>query len=148
MEYRTGKIGRVMIIRFDHGDDFLHELTDMIKKEKIRSGWFQIFGGMRKANVVIGPEKPVMPPVPVWHEVDEARETIGIGSVFWDGENPRIHLHACMGHHGETLTCCIREGTRVYLILEVILFEIEGFSADRPWFEEGGFNKLSFKKTP
>ena len=35
MEYRTGKIGRVMIIRFDHGDDFLHELTDMIKKENI-----------------------------------------------------------------------------------------------------------------
>jgi len=144
MEYRTGRVGRVVVIRFDHGDNFLQELTDVIKKENIRSGWFQILGGMRNADVVIGPEEPIMPPEPVWREVDEARETLGIGSVFWDGEEPKIHLHAAMGHHGETLTCCVRKGTRVYLILEVILFEIEGLSASRPWFEKGGFNRLSF----
>ena len=144
MEYRTGRVGRVIVVRFDHGDDFLKGLTDVIKKENIHSGWFQILGGMRKADVVIGPEEPVMPPEPIWKEVDEARETLGIGSIFWDGEEPKIHLHAAMGHHGETLTCCVRKGTQVYLILEVILFEIEGLPAGRPWFKEGGFNRLSF----
>ncbi len=144
MEYRTGKVGRVIVIRFDHEDDFLKDLLHVIKKEKIFSGWFQILGGMKKADVVIGPKKPVMPPEPIWHEVQEARETLGLGTIFWEGEEPKIHLHAAMGDHGNTLTCCVRKGTLVYLILEVIICEIEGLNADRPWFEEGGFNKLSF----
>lgn len=144
MEYRTGTVGRVFVIRFDHGDNFLEGLLEVIKKETISSGWFQILGGIRQAGVVIGPAEPVVPPEPVWQEVDEARETIGIGSIFWDGEEPKIHLHAAMGHHGDTLTCCMRKGTKVYLILEVLLFEINGVKANRPWFEDGGFNRLSF----
>jgi len=144
MEYGTGKAGRVIVIRFDHGDDFLLSLTEVIKKEKIRCGWFQVFGGLRKAEVVTGPKKPVVPPEPVWRQVDEPREVVGIGSVFWDGEEPKIHLHAALGHHGDTLTCCVRKGTRVYLLLEVMLVEIEGLSASRPWFAQGEFFKLSF----
>ena len=85
-----------------------------------------------------------MPPEPVWRDVDEAREVVGSGSIFMDGEEPRIHLHAAMGHHGDTLTACIRKHTKVYLILEVILFELSGIDADRPWYEEGGFNRLTF----
>ncbi len=144
MEYRTGSIGRVLTIRFDHGDDFLDELKQLILAEKIKSGWFQILGGVRQAGVVTGPKEPVMPPKPVWREVNEAREVVGTGSVHMDGEEPRIHLHAAMGHHGDTLTACIRENTKVYLILEVILFELQGVDASRPWYEKGGFNRLTF----
>ncbi len=144
MEYRTGSIGRVLIIRFDHDDDFLAELKQLILAEKIKSGWFQILGGVRQAGVVTGPKEPVMPPEPVWREVNEAREVLGTGSVHMDGEEPRIHLHAAMGHHGNTLTACIRENTKVYLILEMILFELQGIDASRPWYEKGGFNRLTF----
>ena len=49
-----------------------------------------------------------------------------------------------MGHHGDTLTACIRKHTKVYLILEILLFELSGFQADRPWYDEGGFNRLTF----
>ncbi len=145
MKYRTGSIGRVIMARFDHGDDFLFELTELIKKEKLKSGWFQILGGMRHAGVVTGPKEPTMPPEPVWEEVDGAREVVGAGSVFWDGDEPKIHLHAAMGHHGETLTACIRKNTKIYLILEVIFFELQGINATRPWFEKGQFNKLQFE---
>lgn len=144
MDYRTGSIGRVLSIRFDHGDDLLEGLKEIILKEKIRSGWFQILGGVIQAGVVTGPKEPTMPPDPVWREVDEAREVLGSGSVHMDGEEPRIHLHAAMGHHGDTLTACIRKNTKVYLILEVILFELKGIDASRPWYEEGGFNRLTF----
>jgi len=144
MDYRTGSIGRVVMIRFDHEDDLLEGLQDIVRKEQIKNGWFQILGGLRRAGVVTGPEKPVMPPTPVWREVDEAREVVGCGSVYMDGAEPKIHLHAAMGHHGETLTACIRKNTRIYLILEVILFELSGIEAGRPWFEEGGFNRLTF----
>lgn len=144
MDYRSGKINRVFTIRFDDGDDFLGELTNLIIKENIRTGWFHVIGGLREAGVVTGPKEPVMPPEPVWDEVRGARETLGTGSIFWDDDEPKIHLHAAMGHHGDTLTACVRKQTKVYLVLEVYLIEITEIDASRPWFEKGGFNRLTF----
>jgi len=144
MDYRQGSTGRVFCVRFDDGDDFLGGLTELVKQEQIRQAWFQVIGGLREAGVVTGPKQPTMPPDPVWAELTSVRETLGIGTVFWEGEEPRIHLHAALGHHGDTLTACVRKGTKVYLVLEVMLIEIVGFAADRPWFAKGGFNRLSF----
>jgi len=144
MEYRSGKMGRVFVIRFDDGDNFLESLEDLIVREDIRNGWFHVIGGLREAGVVTGPKTPVMPPEPVWDEVRGAREVLGAGSIFWDHDKPKIHLHAALGHHGDTLCACVRKNTRVYLVLEVYLVEIAGFSASRPWYAEGGFNRLTF----
>ena len=144
MEYAKGEIRRVFVIRFDHGDNFLEELTAVVKKENIREAWFHVLGGIRRAEVVTGPKKPTMPPEPVWRQIDEAREVIGLGSVFWEGQEPKIHLHAALGHHGDTVCVCLRKNTEVYLILEVYLVEISGLDAHRPWFEKGGFNRLEF----
>ena len=144
MDYRQGTTGRIFSIRFDDGDDFLEELLGIIRKENIRQGWFHVIGGLRQAEFVTGPKEPVMPPDPVWDSVDGARETLGTGTIFWDGEEPKIHLHAALGHHGQTTTACVRKGTKVYLILEVMLIEIAGIEADRPWYEKGGFNRLTF----
>jgi predicted DNA-binding protein with PD1-like motif len=144
MDYRKGTIGRVFTVRFDEGDLFLEGLLKIISEEKITSGWFHVLGGLREADVVTGPKEPVMPPEPVWSEVRGARETMGTGSIFWDGDEPKIHLHAALGHHGDTLTACVRKGTKVYLVLEVVIFEIDGINASRPWYEEGGFNRLTF----
>ena len=144
MDYRSGNMGRVFAVRFDHGDDFLASLEEVIIKENIRNGWFHVIGGLRHAGVVTGPEEPVMPPEPVWYEVDGAREVLGAGSIFWDDDKPRIHIHAALGHHGDTLTACVRKNTKVYLLLEVYIVEISGFEASRPWYEKGGFNRLTF----
>lgn len=137
-------MGRVFAVRFDEGDDFLADLTSLIVKENIRSGWFHVIGGLREAGVVTGPQKPVMPPEPVWAELDTVRETLGTGTIFWDNDEPKIHLHAALGHHGDTLTACVRRGTKVYLVLEVFIIETEGINATRPWYEKGGFNRLTF----
>jgi predicted DNA-binding protein with PD1-like motif len=129
MEYRKGTIGRVFSVRFDEGDFFLEEFIQLIKKENIRA---------------TGPKEPTMPPEPVWSEVRGAREVLGTGTVFWDVNEPKIHLHAAMGHHGDTLTACVRKGTKVYLVLEVMIIELEGIEATRPWYEIGGFNRLTY----
>ena len=144
MDYRKGTIGRVFTVRFDEGDLFLEGLLEIITEEKITNGWFHVLGGLREADVVTGPKEPVMPPEPVWNEVRGARETMGTGSIIWDGNEPKIHLHAALGHHGETLTACVRKGTKVYLVLELVIFEIDGIQASRPWYEKGGFNRLTF----
>lgn len=144
MEYRKGTIGNVFSVRFDEGDLFLEELIALIKKEDIRSGWFHVLGGLREADVVTGPKEPTMPPEPVWNKVRGAREILGTGTIFWDANEPKIHLHAAMGHHGDTLTACVRKGTKVYLVLEVMIIELEGIEATRPWYEKGGFNRLTY----
>ena len=145
MEYKTGSTGRIFAVRFDDGDDFLEEMLGLIKKENIRFGWFHVIGGLRQADVVTGPKKPVMPPEPVWCEIEGARETLGTGSIARDEKDePKIHLHAALGHHGDTLTACVRKGTKVYLILEVYIIEVTGVDVSRPWFAEGGFNRLTF----
>lgn len=144
MEYRTGSIGRVFTVRFDDGDDFLADLTELAKKENIKSGWFHVLGGLREADVVTGPKKPVMPPEPIWDKISGAREVLGTGSIFWEDDEPRIHLHAALGHHGDTITACVRKKTKVYLILEVYIVEVTDIDASRPWFPEGGFNRLTF----
>ena len=145
MDYTTGTVGRIFVIRFDDGDDFLGSLTELAEKENIRAGWFNVIGGIRQAEVVTGPKEPTMPPEPVWASVDGARELLGTGSLFRDEDDrPKIHLHASLGHHGDTITACVRKGTRVYLILEVYFIEITGIEASRPWFEKGQFNRLTF----
>lgn len=145
MEYRKGKIGRVFSLRFDEGEPFLEELIALIRKEEIHQAWFHVLGGLREADVVTGPKEPTMPPDPVWRQIRGSREVLGTGSIFWEGSEPKIHLHAAMGHHGETLTGCVRKGTKVYLILEVLIIELEGFAAGRPWFEQGGFNRVTYR---
>jgi len=145
MEYTTGTIGRIFTIRFDDGDDILQELAALARKENIRAGWFNMIGGLKQADVVIGPKEPVMPPEPIWTEVAEARDVVAVGSLFRDeNDEPRIHLHASLGHHGETMTACVRKGTKTYLILEVYLIEITGGNISRPWYPEGEFYRLAF----
>ena len=147
MDYTCGSIGRIFTIRFDDNDDFLTMLTELAIKENIRAGWFNMIGGLREADVVTGPEAPTMPPNPVWAKVEGAREVVGVGSLFRDeNDTPKIHLHTSLGHHGKTMTACVRKGTKTYLILEVYLIEIEGINASRPWFELGQFNRLTFEK--
>lgn len=145
MEYRAGKTGKIIVIRFDNDDDLLQELMNVVKIEGIKAGYFNLIGGLQQADVVTGPIEPTMPPVPVWSKIDGAREVVGIGSIFLDeNEEPRIHLHSALGHHGTTTTGCVRKGTRTYLILEAYLIEILDINVTRPWFEDGQFYRLSF----
>jgi uncharacterized protein len=144
MEYRAGTVGRIIAVRFDHGEDFLAGLREIVLKEHIASGWFQIVGALDRADVVTGPKEPVVPPDPIWRQVDAVCEVVGSGSVHLDNGEPKIHLHAALGDHGETLTACVRRNSRVYLTIELILFELNGLGASRPWDEQIGFSKLHF----
>lgn len=144
MEYQAGTMGRVFYVRFDDGEDLHDGIRALVAKEKVRCAWFHVFGGLRRAGVVVGPREPVMPPDPVWQDVEDTREVLGTGSVFWDNDKPLIHLHAAMGHHGETLTGCVRKNSKVYLVIEMMLVEVQGVDVTRPWFERGGFNRPTF----
>ncbi|MCL6639547.1 MAG: DNA-binding protein [Firmicutes bacterium] len=144
MKYRQGSIGRVFVAKLEHGDDFLAEVKKLAVQENIRSATFFMIGALRSASTVVGPQEPVLPPEPVWRRFDDARELVGVGTIFSDGGEPLIHVHAAFGKGDGTLMGCIRSGTEVYLVLEVIILEIAGTGAKRMFDEKLNLKVLEF----
>lgn len=131
MKYQVGRQGRVVVAKFDDGDDVLNGLIDIAKKEDIRAGVLYVVGGMKKGDIVVGPEKEEMPPVPVWKSLEESHEVVGIGTIFWQDDEPKIHFHGAFGKKDMMKVGCLRKNAEAFLVLEVIIIEIEGVDAKR-----------------
>ena len=83
MKYQVGKIGRVVVARFEDREDVLGNLGSIVKKEGISAASFYLVGGMREGKIVVGPEKDEIPPTPVWRELGESHEVVGFGTIFY-----------------------------------------------------------------
>lgn len=131
MRYKVGNLGRVVIMRLEDGDDAIAGISEMAKKEGIKAAVFYLLGGLKGARVVVGPEKEEMPPVPVWREIGESHEIIGIGTIFYQDGEPKVHLHAALGKRDHVKVGCVRERAETFLVLEAIIFELSGIEAVR-----------------
>ncbi|UCD34690.1 MAG: DNA-binding protein [Nitrospiraceae bacterium] len=131
MNYQTGKPGRIIVAKFDDHDDVLENLADIARKENIRAAVLYLVGGMRQGRIVVGPESETLPPQPVWKELGESHEVIGLGTIFWQGDEPKIHMHGAFGKKDMVKIGCLREGSETFLVLEAIIMEMEGISAVR-----------------
>ena len=125
MEYTKGNIERIFVVKFEHGDDLLSELTELVRKEKIKSGIIHLIGALEKADIVVGPEKVEIPPTPIWRKFDDGREILGLGTIFWKGNEPKIHIHSCIGREDKVNLGCVREDAGVYLVVEAVIIEID-----------------------
>jgi len=130
MKYQVGKIGRAIVARFEDKEDMLKNLVDIAKKEKIKAAVFYIVGGMRKGRIVVGPEKDKIPPKPVWRELKESHEVVGIGTIFWEKE-PKVHFHGGFGKKNMVKIGCLREKSETFLVLEAVIIEIKDIKAIR-----------------
>ena len=142
MKYQVGKTGRVIIARFEDKEDALKNIVDIAKKENIRSAVFHIIGGIRKGRVVVGPEKEELPPKPVWKELNESHEVLGIGTVFWQEDEPKIHFHGAFGKKDMVKVGCLRETSETFLVLEAVIMEIDGIDARREFDKTSGLTLL------
>jgi len=131
MKYQTGRTGRVIVARFEDREDILDNIATIADKENIRSAVLYLVGGIRQGRVVVGPEKEELPPEPVWKEIHESHEIVGIGTIFWQGNEPRIHLHGAFGKKEMVKVGCLRGASETFLVLEAIIIEIEGIDAKR-----------------
>jgi uncharacterized protein len=80
---------------------------------------------------VVGPEKDEMPPVPVWRQLQESHEAVGFGTIYWQGETPKVHFHGTYGKCDQVKMGCLREDTQTFLVLEAVITEILGVHACR-----------------
>jgi len=142
MKYQVGEIGRVIVARFEDREDALKNIADIAKKENIRSAVFYLIGGLRQGRVVVGPEKEELPPKPVWKEIKESHEVLGIGTIFWQEDEPKIHFHGAFGKKDMIKVGCLRETSETFLVIEAIIIEIEGVTARREFDQASGLTLL------
>lgn len=142
MKYSQGSFGRVFLLKFEDRDNLLEELKRVAVKEDIRVGTIMLLGGMRSAGVVTGPKEVLVPPDPMWTNVNDGREVLGIGTLFRKGDEPVIHLHGALGREKETYTGCIRKDSVVYLVVEAVITEIVGIDARKALDEKTGLVML------
>lgn len=142
MKYQTGKVGRIIIARFEDGEDILGNVSEIAKKENIKNAVLYLIGGIKKGRVVVGPEKEELPPKPIWREIKESHEVLAIGTIFCQEDEPKIHLHGTFGKRDTVHVGCLRETSETFLVIEVILLEIEGIDARRAFDETSGLTLL------
>ncbi len=143
MRHKTGQVGRVVLARFDHGEQVVPALAGLCQREGISTGWFFLFGAIRKGRLVAGPREASLPPEPVWQEFTEPFEIVGMGSIASGDGSPSIHLHSSLGRGKEVLTGCIRKEGEVFLVVEAMVLEISGVRATRSPDARSGLNLLA-----
>lgn len=132
MKTQEGRIGRVFLVKFEHGEDLIKELLDLAERKGVDTAFVMLLGALRKADIVTGPEKCEIPPEPIWHSFDDGREVVAMGTLICDQDGkPNLHLHGALGHDKESLIGCLRENSEVYLVVEGVILEMEGIKARR-----------------
>jgi predicted DNA-binding protein with PD1-like motif len=142
MRYTQGSIGRVFVARLDDGESIYDVVQEVAAREGIKAAAVFALGGIGKGKVVTGPENQTGKVIPHYEEFDDARELVGVGTVFLHEGKPALHFHAGIGRGDSALVGCPRAGMAVYLVLEVIIIELVGLSAERAYDEGSGLNLL------
>lgn len=142
MKYTKGSIGRIFLLKFEDDDVLLDELSALAKKEKLKAATFVFIGALKKGDLVTGPKKPVIPPVPNKVYFKDGWEVMGIGTLFTNTLGPQIHIHGSMGKKNKVLTGCVRGKSKVFLVIEAIVFELKGVNATKVIDPKTGLNLL------
>lgn len=142
MDYRVGKVGKIIVARFENNEELLENITNIAYKERIKAGIIYLLGGLKKGKFVVGPENDNLPPNPIWRELNESHEILGIGTIFWQDNNPLIHIHSAYGKRDAVKVGCLRKDAEVFLVLEAIIIEIKNVDAIREFDPASGLNLL------
>ncbi|MCX5705365.1 MAG: DUF296 domain-containing protein [Candidatus Omnitrophica bacterium] len=142
MKYTKGSIGRIFVAKFEDDDILLDKLAELVRKEKIKAATMVFLGALKKGDLVTGPKKPVIPPEPNKVTFKDAWEVMGIGSIFTNNLGPQIHIHSSMGKKKKVLTGCVRGKSKVFLVIEAVIFELKGVRATKAIDPATGLNLL------
>lgn len=142
MKYTKGSIGRIFLIKFDDQDILLRELSSLVKKERVQTAALIFLGALKEGDLVTGPKKPVIPPEPNKVFFGGGWEVMGMGTVFTNKKGPQIHIHTAMGKKLKALVGCVRADSKVFLVIEAVLFELKGVRAGKEIDPKTGLNLL------
>jgi len=127
MKYSLAQQGRIFVIRLEDGDIVHEEIEKLAREQSIKAGALIIVGGAAEnSTLIVGPDQGIEMPInPMEHILDNVHEIAGTGTLFPDDEgNPSLHMHMACGRNASTVTGCIRNGVKVWHVMEAILFEL------------------------
>lgn len=145
MDYRVGKSGRIIAARLFEGEDIYTSIESIANKEDIKAAAVLITGGLRKADVVVGPKQEKPKIIANFQQFVGPGEVLGVGTLYRDDKQPKLHIHTAIGKGKEVMVGCPRGGASTFLILEVTIIEIDDVEASRQLDESTGFNLLKFE---
>ena len=147
MRASEGRVGRVFVVRLEHGDIIPDCIERFAEEKKISVGQVIMIGGIGEGQVVVGPRHSnEMPPEPMLVPVDGAHEMMGVGVIAPDKTGkPVLHVHGSLGRSGKTTTGCLRPGVSTWTVGEVIICEILGTTTVRVLDEKTKFELLQVK---
>jgi len=145
MKYSQTAMGRVFVVRLEHGD-VLHESIERLAREQsITAAALIVLGGADQGSIlVVGPEDGRTAPIhPMELVLENVHEICGVGTVFPDEKGrPVLHMHVASGRNKSTVTGCVRRGVKAWQVMEAVLFELKGFPARRVFDPALGFMLL------
>jgi predicted DNA-binding protein with PD1-like motif len=145
MKFSEAKQGRVFVLRLEDGE-IVHETVEKFALENgINAAAVIILGGAdRGSRLVVGPLNGQAEKVRTMGTVlADVHEMTGTGSIFPDEKgDPRLHMHISAGRNERSLTGCVRNGVKVWLIAEIMIFELLDSSAIRRLDKSTGFELL------
>jgi len=142
MKYTKGSIGRIFVVKFEDDDILLDKLSELVKIEKLKAAAMVFLGALKKGDLVTGPKKPVIPPAPNKVAFKDGWEVMGVASIFTNKLGPQIHIHGSMGKKKKVLTGCVRGRSKVFLVIEAVIFELTGVRATKAIDPLTGLNLL------
>jgi predicted DNA-binding protein with PD1-like motif len=146
MKYTQADLGRIYILRLEHGDKIPDVIEDFAETHHIESAIVHFLGGTdENSKIVVGPEdSTAQKPRKIITELLGASESVGIGTLFINEESiPKLHLHGAFGRNRDTITGCTKEGISIWCIGEVIIFELVNTTAKRKIDPVSGFELLT-----
>ena len=145
MEYKVGKAGRIIAARLFEGEDIYESIESIARRENIKAAAVLITGGFRKADVVVGPKQESPRIIGNFKPFAGPGEVLGVGTLYWDDKEPKLHIHTAIGKENQVMVGCPRGGASTFLILEVTIIEIDEIEARRKLDESTGLNLLKFE---
>ncbi|MGD6932937.1 MAG: PPC domain-containing DNA-binding protein [Candidatus Bathyarchaeia archaeon] len=145
MDYSQANMGRIFILRLQDGEIVHETLEAFAEKNSVKTALCLFLGGAEdKSKLVVGPKDgEALPVEPMTALLKGVHEGCGVGTIFSDPQGkPKLHMHGSFGRNGDATTGCMRAGVEVWLIGEVVMFELTGSSARREKDPKTGFEIL------
>ncbi len=145
MKYSEAISGRVFIVRLEDGEIVQEQIENFAAKQGIQSAKVQLLGGVDKGSkIVVGPKESRSSVItPMIITLDDMHEAVGNGTIFQNEKGiPKLHCHLTCGRNEKTICGEIREGVKVWHVMEVIITELENCQAVRKLDSTIGFELL------
>lgn len=145
MKYSEARQGRTFVLRLEHGETLHEQIEAFAWEQSIKAGVVVILGGAASGSrLIAGAEgEQRVPLAPKRHVLEGVHDAMGTGTIFPDeAGNPVLHMHVGCGRGGASVTGCIREGVKVWLVMEAVVMELVQTEATRVLDEATGLKLL------